>query len=60
MYPNQITNKLRQIVQNKDISFFLGVSFLNSFLSPSELPQDENYSVDVLQKTEDKPGCEVM
>lgn len=25
-----------------------------------ELPKDENYSVDVLQKTEDKPGCEVM
>jgi len=25
-----------------------------------ELPQDENYSVSVLKKTEDKPGCEVM
>lgn len=25
-----------------------------------ELPKDDNYSVDVLKKTEDKPGCEVM
>jgi len=26
----------------------------------AELPQDENYSVSMLKKTEDKPGCEVM